>query len=191
MEIEIKESTSIAQVTKKVFGYDNAHSRKKVNEFINENNVDISHFGKKKIIERVVKVCPVCKKKFETKLNHRDEKITCSHSCSNSFFRSGINNPNWKNDRYQSTCWEFHEKKCIICGEEKIVAVHHHDENRENNSPENLIPLCPTHHHYVHSKFRNLVIDQIENYIYNFKKNAIRNSQTDHPYGSTSYNSRK
>lgn len=170
MEKIIKESKSIAQVVKKVFGYDNKYARNKVEEFIRENNISTEHFGRNKKLSRIEKICPVCTNKFETVINHRDEKITCSHSCANTFFRSGRNNPNWKDDRYTTTCWEYHKKECIICGENKIVTVHHYDENHNNNSPDNLVPLCPTHHQYVHSRFRDLVIDQIEIYLYNFNK---------------------
>lgn len=52
----------------------------------------------------------------------------------------------------------------MICGENKIVAVHHYDENRKNNSIENLIPLCPTHHQYVHSRYKEEVMDKINKY---------------------------
>jgi hypothetical protein len=166
----IKQSGSVAQVAKKVYGYDNKYSREKIMEFINSNNVDITHFKKNKKIVRVEKTCPVCNQIFESVTNHRHEKITCSHACANTYFRSGKNNPNWKNDRYQTTCWEHHKKECVVCGENLIVAVHHHDENHFNNSPDNLVPLCPTHHQYVHSKYRFMVIDKIETYLYIFKK---------------------
>lgn len=166
----INQSSSIAQVVKKVFGYDNKYSREQVKIYIETNKIDVSHFGKNKKIQRTNKECPVCLKKFETVINHKHEKITCSHSCANTFFRTGKNNPNWKDTSYRTTCWEHHKKECVVCGENLVVAVHHHDENHNNNSPENLVPLCPTHHHYVHSKHRHLVIDKIENYLYLFKK---------------------
>jgi predicted nucleic-acid-binding Zn-ribbon protein len=41
-------------------------------------------------------------------------------------------------------------KSCIICGFDKVVDLHHLDENRENNSKENLVGLCPNHHKMVH-----------------------------------------
>jgi hypothetical protein len=173
MEEAIKNSKSISEVVKKIFGYDNRYSRNKVELYIKENHVDISHFGRNKKLTRVIKLCPVCNKEFETLINHRDEKTTCSYSCANSFFRSGKNNPNWNDDRYTTTCWLYHKKECVICGESKIVTVHHHDENHNNNNPENLVPLCPTHHQYVHSRYKPLVIDKIENYLYNFKKQKI------------------
>lgn len=111
-----------------------------------------------------LKECPVCQKKssFSGK--------TCSYACSNTFFRSGRNNPNWKEDAYKSTCFEFHKKECVVCGEDKIVAVHHLDENHSNNSPENLIPMCPTHHQYWHSKYKELVFDKVMSYIDSWKK---------------------
>lgn len=108
-----------------------------------------------------VKICPVCFIKF------KGTSVTCSHSCSNTYFRSGKNNPNWKDESYRSTCFSFHKKECIICGEENIVAVHHLDEDRSNNSIENLIPLCPTHHQYWHSRFKYIIEDKVLEYLNN------------------------
>ncbi|NBP01950.1 MAG: hypothetical protein EBU90_17835 [Proteobacteria bacterium] len=109
------------------------------------------------------KECPVCHKMFT------GNAITCSHSCSNKHFRTGENNGNWKQDAYRSTCFNAHEKKCLICGEEKIVAVHHLNENHDDNRAENLIPLCPTHHQYVHSRYADDVLPIIKSYIENYK----------------------
>lgn len=39
-----------------------------------------------KIYEKIVKICPVCKTKFTTQLNHKKEKTVCSTSCSNTYF---------------------------------------------------------------------------------------------------------
>lgn len=111
---------------------------------------------------RPLKECPNCKKM------HDKEGITCSYGCSNSYFRSGENNPNWKSTSYRSTCFLYHEKKCVACGEEKIVAVHHMDENKNNCSPSNLIPLCPTHHQYVHSRYKDEVLPMIKEYVKKF-----------------------
>lgn len=41
-------------------------------------------------------------------------------------------------------------KECIICGFDKVVDLHHLDENKENNSEENLVGLCPNHHKMLH-----------------------------------------
>ena len=101
------------------------------------------------------KVCPVCG------CLHHKKGTTCSHGCANTYFRSNINHPNWKEDRYQTTCFHYHKKECIICGEKNIVEVHHYDENHYNNDPRNLVPLCPTHHQYLHSHFKNLIITEV------------------------------
>ena len=161
----IENSQTIAEVIKKLYGYDNGSTRKKFLKYVEDNNLDISNLRSRELkYPTIVKNCPVCGNNFETKKGNRDEKITCSYSCSNTYFRSGNSNPNWKDESYRTTCFFYHKKECIICGEDKIVTVHHFDENHNNNSPENLIPLCPTHHQYVHSKHKNEVIDKINFY---------------------------
>jgi hypothetical protein len=110
------------------------------------------------------KECPVCQSYFKPE---RKQQVTCSYSCSNTYFRSGENNGNYKGENYRTICFEIHEKKCIVCGEDKIVAVHHNDENHDNNDIYNLIPLCPTHHQYVHSKYKNLVQPIIDDWVSN------------------------
>lgn len=99
--------------------------------------------------------------------DYKNSKGTCSHSCSNKYFRKLRNKPE-NYTQYTTICWEHHEKKCIVCGEEKIVGVHHYDENHSNNVPENLIPLCPTHHQYVHSRYKYEVIGIVDKYVEEF-----------------------
>jgi hypothetical protein len=108
------------------------------------------------------RTCPICSKTFAVR--KIENKKTCSYSCSNKLFRTGENNGNWKENAYRTTCFSKHEKKCIICDETNIVEVHHYDQNKKNNKPENLIPLCPTHHQYVHSRFSCFVVPLIEKY---------------------------
>lgn len=66
---------------------------------------------------------------------------------------------------YRKICFENYDKKCIICGEDKIVSVHHLDFDHRNNNPENLIPLCPTHHCYFHSSYRYLIEERIKEFL--------------------------
>lgn len=113
---------------------------------------------------RIKKTCPVCGVEFEVP-PHQKKKVTCSRRCSNTHFRSGPNNPNWKDKNYRSTCFHYHEKKCIVCGEDRIVEVHHYDGNKDNNDPKNLVPLCPTHHQYWHSRHRYLIKEKVDNFI--------------------------
>ena len=112
--------------------------------------------------------CIVCSKPIK---NYKDSKGTCSRSCANKHFRSGEQNGNWKGERYQSICFLHHPKKCVVCDETKIVAVHHYDHDHENNEPANLVPLCPTHHSYVHSRYASDVQGHIDNYVQNYKSN--------------------
>ncbi len=108
---------------------------------------------------KITKECPVCKNM------HIKDGVTCSYSCSNTYFRSGHNNPNWSNNNYRHICFKYHGQKCIVCGEEKILAVHHINENHNDNRPENLVPLCPTHHQYVHSKYKKEVQPYIDKFL--------------------------
>ena len=106
--------------------------------------------------------CPVCTNPIK---NWKSSK-TCGYSCSNTYFRSGKENGRYKaGSNYRTECFLHHGKKCIVCGEEKIVTVHHNDHDHSNNDPDNLIPLCPTHHQYVHSRYKNEVQPIIDKYI--------------------------
>lgn len=113
-----------------------------------------------------IKPCPVCYKPIK----HYKSSATCGYSCSNTLNRSGPKNGNWKESAYVSTCFHHHKKECVVCAEDNIVEVHHLDENSTNNNPDNLIPLCPTHHQYWHSKFKHIVEATILNYIANWKE---------------------
>ena len=80
-----------------------------------------------------------------------------------------IHPQHFNSDRnYRSICFRNHKKECIICREDNIVAVHHYDHNHSNNDPGNLVPLCPTHHQYVHSSFSDLVKEKIDSYVSSF-----------------------
>ena len=113
------------------------------------------------------KTCPVCSKIFSSL------SFTCSISCANIHFRSGKNNHRWRDHAYRTTCFLYHKKECVVCGENKIVAVHHMDEDKKNNSMENLIHLCPTHHQYFHSKHRHEVLPKIEEYARKIKETIV------------------
>jgi len=166
----IKECNSVSDFCRKLGFTTNGRDIKKVRNIINDNKLDVSHFGFKKIKhDRIEKKCPICYKMFKTQ-NGSKEKTTCSCKCANTYFRSGDNHPNWKENRYTTTCFSKHEKKCVVCEEYKVIDVHHLDGNRENNNVNNLIPLCPTHHRYWHSSYRNEIEDVIYNYISNFIK---------------------
>lgn len=110
------------------------------------------------------KECPVCKKKFVTRpgTDKKKEQATCSTACSNRFFNGISRNKNVKH--YRKIARRNFPLICCVCDESLIVEIHHYDENKENNSPNNLVPLCPTHHQYYHSRYKYLVIDRIESF---------------------------
>ena len=94
-------------------------------------------------------------------------QITCSNTCKNKYFR-GERLPNWNGGflQYRQVCFQYHEHRCAVCSEELIIEVHHMDGNYSNCTKENLIPLCPTHHKYIHhKKYSYLVEDPIKEYI--------------------------
>lgn len=124
---------------------------------------------------RIEKKCTVCKEYFSNQKSQ--ESITCSYSCSNTYFRSGKNNGNYgSGNNYRTICFEYHKKECIVCFENIIIAVHHYDEDNTNNLPENLIPMCPTHHQYFHSRHKEEVLDIINTYRDNFIKRKVGQS---------------
>lgn len=167
--MNIKDCYSKSDVCRKMGWPTNGTGMRKVSKLIESKNLDTSHFDihkSRRKYDIIEKKCPVCGNKFETRKGTKREKQTCSCACSNTYFRSGIDNPNYKGGsrNYRTTCFHYHDKKCIICGEDKIVEVHHFDGNRDNNFPENLVPLCPNHHQYIHSRYKNLIFKKIKEY---------------------------
>ncbi|MEK6906596.1 MAG: hypothetical protein AABW81_03170 [Nanoarchaeota archaeon] len=69
-------------------------------------------------------------------------------------------------------------KECVICGFNKIIDLHHLDENKRNNKLNNLIGLCPNHHKMAHDfRFKKEIkellkekgFDMVENTKLDFK----------------------
>lgn len=84
----IQNAYSLHDVCSKLYGYSNGRTIKKLKKLIEDNDIDITHFetrNKNRKYELVKKICPICKKYFET--NERSNKVTCSVGCSNTFFR--------------------------------------------------------------------------------------------------------
>lgn len=181
LEILISESNSKSEVCKKLNINTNGSGYKKLNELVDKYDLTLSSFRKSKNhyckYETIIKKCPICGVEFKTKRGSVKEKTTCSYSCSNTYFRSGTNNANYINiedydingrgfsKKYRKICFDHHEHKCIICNEKLLLDVHHFDGDKMNNKPENLIPMCATHHNYRHSRYRYLVEKKIVNYV--------------------------
>lgn len=143
---------------------ENGSKRKLIKDLSDKWNVKIPTYVPPRKYTQIEKVCPVCSKVFITLDGNKREKTVCSHSCSNTYFRSGENNGNWGTNDYRVICFRNQDKKCCICGFTFIVEVHHYDHNRENNEISNLIPLCPNHHAMYHSRHREKVKSLIDDY---------------------------
>lgn len=120
--------------------------------------------------------CAHCGKEFykseSKKKKSKSGLFFCSRACKDTAQRVGgireiMPSHYGTSKNYRSICFAHHEKVCVVCGEDKIVAVHHYDHNHHNDDPKNLVPLCPTHHQYVHSSYKHLVEKQIEEYLNN------------------------
>jgi len=94
----------------------------------------------------------------------KNSRGTCSRACSNVYFKD-LRNERQNIKNYRTICFRHHQKECVVCGESKIVAVHHMNENRQDNSSKNLVPLCPTHHQYLHSKYKNEILPVVRKYL--------------------------
>jgi hypothetical protein len=70
----------------------------------------------------------------------------------------GTEKPNWRGGRtsytYNRIAFEEYklEKVCSVCGTQEQICVHHKDQNRSNNSRDNLQIICKRCHASLHSK---------------------------------------
>jgi len=157
LENIIVDSASINEVHKRLpsfFAYSGTGRNKLIN-LIKEYQISTSHFSIEKSLAKrrkyplVTKNCPVCNKEFQARIGEPKEKRTCSYSCSNIHFaEKRAKTEELKS--YRTICFRFYEEKCSVCPFDKVIEVHHLDENRENNEIKNLIPLCPNHHRMIH-----------------------------------------
>lgn len=109
--------------------------------------------------------CFICKKEVykpkKALSGSKSGKLFCSKSCQttwrNSMVYIGKNHPNWKDGK----CISYRNilikngtpRTCTLCNisDKRVLAVHHVDNNHENNSPENLVWLCYNCHILVHN----------------------------------------
>ncbi|MBI2630497.1 hypothetical protein HYW76_05335 [Candidatus Pacearchaeota archaeon] len=54
-------------------------------------------------------------------------------------------------------------ERCVLCGFDKVVDLHHLDQNNKNNSENNLIGLCPNHHKMLHDyRYKANMLEQLK-----------------------------
>lgn len=108
--------------------------------------------------------CVYCGKPFKRlkSIVNKQELNYCSKECGNRHKNEQIKRTD--STAYRRNAFEFYEHKCAICGYndcEKILEVHHIDENRDNNKLDNLIILCPNCHKKLTLHLSTL--DQLKN----------------------------
>lgn len=103
------------------------------------------------------------------------EKYFCCKSCSKSQGGKAkaqrLEDSN--NMTYTSVARRNHENKCIVCGFDKILEVHHVNENHDDNRADNLVFLCPSHHRLYHSRYKYEVVPHIKEYLERWKNRVV------------------
>ena len=122
------------------------------------------------VAKKIKLACACCGKEFERSISdmrkNKSGYFYCSRECGNRHknqlrFESG----EWDtsvNYRYKAMYHLPH--KCNICGwneDERILEVHHIDENREHNELKNLMILCPICHRKITLGYYKLIDDQL------------------------------
>lgn len=152
----IRSSSTIVEILEKMKWPDNTTYRRKLKKECLEQDLVIDI--KRLKFPFITKVCPACHELFTTQEGHKDEKTVCSRSCANTYFRSGKNHPNYKEDiaNYRVLAFRHLELVCSSCSYSKvpeILQVHHKDRDVKNNVISNLEILCPNCHqeeHFAH-----------------------------------------
>lgn len=108
---------------------------------------------------KISMICDYCGKEFhKTPSKIRSEFNFCCRECKDmaqrmssgkKFDEMRPNHYDTGEHNYRKHSFAKYEHKCAVCGwneDEDVLEVHHIDENRNNNSVNNLIILCPTCH---------------------------------------------
>lgn len=128
-------------------------------------------------------VCQGCGETFHVKPYQVDKRKYCSRQCVFSARYgvytprnkdiSGAKNPNYKNNGNRKNAKDVYqrhfESKCMICGWDTFVDIHHITPVRKGGKNEltNLIALCPNHHRMADmgmispDELRTIILDAI------------------------------
>lgn len=149
-------SFAVLQVQRALGFSDRGQYAKIVREFLISNDVDISHFTPNGVapVKPIEKQCLCCGNTFTTEKRNIKEQVVCSRACSNTYFRSGENNGNFRDspNNYRNKAFKHYSPVCIRCGFSNILAleVHHKDRDRSNNDLSNLETVCANCHTIEH-----------------------------------------
>lgn len=78
-----------------------------------------------------------------------NKRIYCSLSCANTRADLTKHGYSWRARKHLKT-------SCEACGETRSLHAHHIDQNKKNNSPENIQTLCMWCHDFWHSTARRI-----------------------------------
>lgn len=120
--------------------------------------------------------CPICGQILEDENNG----ICCCFACQQIFESEGVRfliPEKW----YRKICFNKHPHKCVCCNEYIILDVHHYNKKRTDNYPSNLVPLCPTHHRYMHTRKQrnNPVVILMRKKVYEYVEEFISKSASE------------
>jgi hypothetical protein len=137
--------------------------------FLKTNNIEFkNHTQKTKELE--ARNCAYCGTEFFVSVHNKNEYkvLTCSHACSGAY-------PEFISNRVvakigEAKSYPIVAKRaglncCCICGESEVLDIHHLDEDRYNNDISNLVPICPTHHAYIHRGKSDLIFSTLIEYL--------------------------
>jgi hypothetical protein len=155
-------SETMAEISNK-YGFSN-HGRNTsvISSIIRDLELSNKHLRtNRKSAVREKRQCPNCGKEFEVSTTNKkdSEKICCGHTCANIYFswKQGTKNRRSGSACYNKDLREYYSKNnrdfiCCNCEEQHKLAmeVHHLDENKHNNSLDNLVPLCVKCHRIYH-----------------------------------------
>lgn len=137
---------------------------------------------------RVKVSCFRCHKEFERHLNKLQENNYCSRECKELDQQIGgpLALPHYKDglSSYRERAFRFYGKKCDLCGydsDERMLDVHHIDEDRSHNSKENLRVLCV----WCHALYTRKVLGPSPNW--DGTAPAMRNNVDSTSTGSTNF----
>ena len=159
----IQEVKYLGQVLQMLGAHDNTSNRKKLREFIEENEIDASHIKSKTTrskYELNPKRCRYCNEVIPYEKRQND---FCSHSCAASYNNLGTvrNGTALPEHSYCLNCGKeitrgnkYCDNSCQKCGWHEVnpytgivpLQIHHIDGDCKNNKEENLQLLCPNCH---------------------------------------------
>lgn len=162
------------------YGYSN-HGRNtaRLRKVLLDNDIDCTHFRRHKAVTSITydKICPNCNKSFTVKSGRDgDKKVCCTSICANKYFSWKQGGKNYigakDNTDYRDLIFSYLTRndlaiECIVCKEPKVLDVHHIDEDKTNNSINNLVILCPTHHYAYHRYGDKTIVSKISEHIEN------------------------